>query len=265
MKFTLFSTLTLVSYVLCTPFGAQDIVSRGNTKLGSLKLPGFITPRIGVTVVKKGKSSSSSRVSRRGTNNYQGLTIAMEHVAEDIKDKCNDIGVYLEDAKQGTISGFQAAQNGVKTMNTIRAVLFGTVSGLDNTSKGVLTQEERQQLVDHLYTITSKFYGSTKDYIDILGGSSGGRSFSRAAHMLSDMLESVVFIDPSIVPDMSNKLASIFPAGFGDNDDNLLDLIMNPITSYLSSVKTDQSQDSVTTQCAGPDTSCYGGLNEELK
>ncbi|KAF5663516.1 hypothetical protein FHETE_7463 [Fusarium heterosporum] len=263
MKFTLFSTLALVSCILSTPISAKDIVSRGNVKLGSLKLPGFVTPRIGVTVVKKGKSSSSSRV-RRATTNY-GLATAMEHVAEDIKDRCNDIGVYLEDAKQGTVSGYQAAQNGVKMMNNIRAVLFGTISGLESTPKTVLTQEERQQLIDHLYTITSKFYGTTKDYIETLGGSSGGRSFSRAAHMLSDMLESVVFIDPSVVPDMSNKLSSIFPAGLGENDDNLIDLIMNPVTSYLTSVKTGQGYDSVTTQCAGPDTSCYSGLKEELK
>ncbi|KAM0345728.1 hypothetical protein ACHAPU_006081 [Fusarium lateritium] len=263
MKFTLFSTLTLVSYVLSTPTGVKDIASRGNANLNAHGLPGFVTPRIGVTVAK-GPSSGSRRV-RRATTNYQGVAIAMEQVAEDIKDKCNDIGIYLESAREGTMSSFQAVKNGVNTMDTIRAVLFGTISGLDSTSKAVLTQEERQQLIDHLYTITSKFYGTTKEYIETLGGSSGGRSLSRAAHMLSDMLESVVAIDPSIIPDMANKLTPIFPAGLGENDDNLIDLIMDPVTSFVSSIKTDHSHDSVTTQCAGPDTSCYHDLNEELR
>jgi hypothetical protein len=148
----------------------------------------------------------------------------------------------------------QAARTGLNMMDNIRAIFFGTVSGLDDTSN-----------VDLLYTINSYFYTTTKDFVDTLGGVSGGRSLSRAAHMLAEMLESIATVYPSAASDMSSNLAPIFPAELGQNDDDLLDLIMGPVVSFLASVKTVNIDDSKTTECSVSDMDCSGDPNEDLR
>jgi hypothetical protein len=150
-------------------------------------------------------------------------------------------------------------------MDNIRVVLFGTVSGLDDTSNADLTQVERKELTEYLYTITSEIYKATKDYVDALGGASGGRTLSRAAHMLTEMLESIASIYPSTVSDISSKLAPIFPVELGQNDDDLLDLIMGPMASFLSSIKTIHIDDSKTTKCSVSDMDCSSDFNEDLR
>jgi hypothetical protein len=159
----------------------------------------------------------------------------------------------------------QAARTGLNMMDNIRAIFFGTVSGLDDTSNVDLTQEERKKLIEYLYTINSYFYTTTKDFVDTLGGVSGGRSLSRAAHMLAEMLESIATVYPSAASDMSSNLAPIFPAELGQNDDDLLDLIMGPVVSFLASVKTVNIDDSKTTECSVSDMDCSGDPNEDLR
>jgi hypothetical protein len=158
----------------------------------------------------------------------------------------------------------QAVQTGVSMMDNIRVILVGTVSGLDGANAD-LTQEERKELTEHLYTITSDFYKTTKDYVDTLGGASGGRSLSRAAHMLAEMLKSIATVYPSTIAEMSSKLAPIFPAELGQNDDDLLDLIMGPVVSFLTSIKTVHVDDSKTTECSVSDMDCSSDPNEDLR
>jgi hypothetical protein len=112
MKFTLFSTLTLVSYVLSAPAVEKDIAARDKTNLDArrlpLPLPAYALPRIGVTVTSKGKAitvttkaksstkgeSSNKCICRRSgsINSHESLVIGMERVAEGIKARCDDIG-----------------------------------------------------------------------------------------------------------------------------------------------------------------------------
>lgn len=97
MKFTLFSTLTLVNYVLSAPAVDNDIATRDEAKLNArrlpLPLPAYALPRIGVTVTSKGKSSTKC-ICRRSSaiNRHENLVIGMGRVAEVIKARCNDIG-----------------------------------------------------------------------------------------------------------------------------------------------------------------------------
>lgn len=158
----------------------------------------------------------------------------------------------------------QAVQTGVNMMDNIRVMLFGTVSNLGDTNAD-LTQGERKELVEYLYTINSYFYKATKDFIDTLGGSSGGRSLSRAGHMLAEMLESIATAYPSAASDMSIKLAPIFPAELGQNDDDLLDLVMGPVVSFLTSIKAVPVDDSKTAECSISEMDCSDDLNEDLR
>lgn len=150
-------------------------------------------------------------------------------------------------------------------MDNIRVMLFGTVSNLGDTSNADLTQGERKELIEFLYTINSYFYKTTKDFIDTLGGSSGGRSLSRAGHMLAEMLESIATAYPSAASDMSIKLAPIFPAELGQNDDDLLDLVMGPVVSFLTSIKAVPVDDSKTAECSISEMDCSDDLNEDLR
>ncbi|KAH7252653.1 hypothetical protein BKA59DRAFT_510749 [Fusarium tricinctum] len=279
MKFTLFSTLTLVSYVLSAPAVEKDIAVRDKANLGArrlpLPLPAYALPRIGVTVtsnakaitaITKGKSSNKCICRRSSSiNRHESLVTGMGRVADVIKARCNDIESALEATRRGTMTNAQAARTGLNMMDNIRAIFFGTVSGLDDTSNVDLTQEERKKLIEYLYTINSYFYTTTKDFVDTLGGVSGGRSLSRAAHMLAEMLESIATVYPSAASDMSSNLAPIFPAELGQNDDDLLDLIMGPVVSFLASVKTVNIDDSKTTECSVSDMDCSGDPNEDLR
>ncbi|KAM0242220.1 hypothetical protein ACHAP5_007307 [Fusarium lateritium] len=291
MKFTLFSALTLVSYVLSAPAVEKDIAPRDKTNLDarrlSLPLPAYALPRIGVTVASKGKTitvttkekssakgksstkakSSNKCICRRSgsINSHESLVIGMGRVAEGIKARCNDIETALEATRRGTMTNSQAVQKGVSMMDNIRVMLFGTVSGLDDASNADLSAEERKELLEYLYSINSDFYKTTKDYVDTLGGASGGRSLSRAAHMLAEMLESIATGYPSAIADMSSNLTPIFPAELGQNDDDLLDLIMGPVVSFLASVKTVHVDDSMTTECSVSDMDCSSDPNEELR
>ncbi|CAJ0553285.1 Ff.00g117970.m01.CDS01 [Fusarium sp. VM40] len=270
MKFTLFSTLTLVNYVLSAPAVDNDIATRDEAKLNArrlpLPLPAYALPRIGVTVTSKGKSSTKC-ICRRSSaiNRHENLVIGMGRVAEVIKARCNDIESALEATRGGTMTSDQAVQTGVNMMDNIRVMLFGTVSGLGDASNPDLAQEERKELIEYLYTINSYFYKTTKDFIDTLGGASGGRSLSRAGHMLAEMLESIATTYPSAASDMGSKLAPIFPAELGQNDDDLLDLVMGPVVSFLTSIKTVPVDDSKTAECSISEMDCSGDLNEDLR
>jgi hypothetical protein len=106
MKFTLFSTLTLVSYVLSAPAVEKDIAVRDKANLGArrlpLPLPAYALPRIGVTVtsnakaitaITKGKSSNKGICRRSSSiNRHESLVTGMGRVADVIKARCNDIG-----------------------------------------------------------------------------------------------------------------------------------------------------------------------------
>jgi hypothetical protein len=159
----------------------------------------------------------------------------------------------------------QAVKTGLSMMDNIRVMLFETVSGLDDTSNADLATEERKKLMEHLYSITSDFYKTTKDYVDTLGGASGGRSLSRAAHMLAEMLESIATVYPSAIADMRSMLAPIFPAELGQNDDDLLDLIMSPVASFLASIKTVHVDDSKATECSVSEMDCSSDPEEDLR
>jgi hypothetical protein len=138
-------------------------------------------------------------------------------------------------------------------MDIIRTLLSKTVSRLDNASKMDFTPQERQRLMDDVYTITKVFFDTTKDYVETLGGASGGRSLSRAAHMLTDVLDSIITIDSDVASDMSRKLTPIF-SGIG-NEEELLSVIVSSVTSFLSSIKVEP--------CSGSD--CSSDQNEELR
>lgn len=138
-------------------------------------------------------------------------------------------------------------------MDIIRTLLSKTVSRLDNAPKMDLTSKERQQLIDDVYIITNVFFHTTKDYVKTLGGAEGGRSLSRAAHMLTDVLDSIVTIDSDVASDMSRKLTPIF-SGVGDEEE-LLSVIVSSVRDFLSSIKVEP--------CSGSD--CSSDQNEELR
>lgn len=147
----------------------------------------------------------------------------------------------------------------VRTMNNIRTLLSKTVSQLDTTPNMAFTQEERQNLIGDLQIITSEFFKITEDYINTLGGASGGRSLSRTAHALTDVLESIAAIDATVASDMSRKLITVFSGRVADDDD-LLNIIISPVTSFLSSIKLDEAP---ATTCSTED--CISDQHEELR
>lgn len=95
MKFTLFSILTLVNYVLSAPAVDNDIAPRDEAKLDArrltLPLPAYALPRIGVTVTSKGSTKCICRRSS-AISRHESLVIGMGRVAEVIKTRCNGIG-----------------------------------------------------------------------------------------------------------------------------------------------------------------------------
>ncbi|KAH6949592.1 hypothetical protein DER45DRAFT_513251 [Fusarium avenaceum] len=285
MKFTLLFILTIVSHVLSAPAVEKDIAARDKANLRTRRLPLPLLANtlscIGITitsmdkaipVIPKAKSttkrtSSNTCMFRRtgSINSHESLVIGMRRVAERIKARCDGIGSALEATRKGTMTNAQAVRTGLSMMDNIQVVLFVTVSGLEDTSNADLTQVEREELTECLYTIITEFYKATKDYVDTLGGASGGRTLSRAAHMLSKMLESIASVYPSAVSDISSNLAPIFPIELGQNDDNLLDLIIGPVASFLSSIKTIHIDDSKPTECSVSDIDCSSDFNEELR
>lgn len=145
-------------------------------------------------------------------------------------------------------------------MNHIRTLLSNTVSYLDNTPNMEFTQEERQRIAKDVYIITSEFFKTTKDYVETLGGASGGRSLSRAAHMLTDMLDNIVSVDPEVSFELSHRLTPIFSGKVGRDEDDLLDVVMGSVTRFLSSIKVEASA----TAYSGSED-CSSNQNEELR
>jgi hypothetical protein len=146
-------------------------------------------------------------------------------------------------------------------MNNIRTLLSKTVSNLDTTPIMDFNQEERRKLIDDVYIVTSEFFKTTKDYVETLGGASGGRSLSRAAHMLTDVLDSITAIDSKLASDMSRKLTPIFPGNVDGDEDDLLNVVVSSVTSFLSSIKLDEAP---ATTCSSSQD-CSSDQNEELR
>ncbi|KAJ4268953.1 hypothetical protein NW762_003024 [Fusarium torreyae] len=246
MKFTLLFGAALMSYALAAPLEKNTIASRDESHIEARRLPADAISRIGLTVPSDAPKLRKNPRARRSylrhpINNPDDLSNLMERVADAIKIKSDGINMALNDARTGKKSRKQAAHTAVRMIHNIRGTLFNTVSGLRGTPNMDMSQEERQQLLEHLYTITHEVYEATKLYVDELGSASGGRSLSRASHMLANMLGCIVAIDPDIAPDMDSALTPIFPDGVSHDDTQraggLLDGVMDSVTSFLSSIK----------------------------
>nr|CEG05242.1 unnamed protein product [Fusarium clavum] len=242
MKFSTLLIASLSSTALAIPIA----ISRA--------LPLDFTPRVGVTIPKASKNvprAVSDRL-RRASLNHDSVIKLMDFVTVRVQTECNDIHTAVEAVKfEGLVH--EATVATVRSMDMIRTLLSKTVSRLDNASKMDFTPKQRQHLIEDVYTITKVFFDTTKDYVETLGGSSGGRSLSRAAHMLTDVLDSIITIDSDIASDMSRKLTPIF-SGIG-NEEELLSVIVSSVTSFLSSIKVEP--------CSGSD--CSSDQNEELR
>ncbi|KAM0388379.1 hypothetical protein FCULG_00008901 [Fusarium culmorum] len=256
MKFSTVFTATLASYTLASPIiinspDAITISNRGSSQ--------DFAPRIGVTlpaVSKKVPPTVSDRI-RRSSKTHDSVLKLMDFVATRVRADCQDINTSIMAVKYEGLKDV-AVVTTVRTMNNIRTLLSKTVSQLDTTPNMVFTQEERQKLISDLHIFASEFFKTTEDYINTLGGASGGRSLSRTAHALTDVLESITVIDATVASDMSRKLTPIF-SGRLDDDDDLLNVVVSPVTSFLSSIKLDD----VTTACSTED--CVSDQNEELR
>ncbi|KAM0546433.1 hypothetical protein ACHAPJ_010900 [Fusarium lateritium] len=273
MKFTLLFGAALMSCALAAPLEKNTIISRDETTIEARRLPADAIPRIGITVPSDASSSRKNPRARRShlrhpINNPDDLINLMDRVADAIKAKSDGISTALNDARAGKKPKNQAAPTAVRMVHNIRGTLFNTVSGLRGTPNMDMSQEERQQLVEHLYTITHEVYEATRSYVDELGSASGGRSLSRASHMLANMLGRIVAIDPNIVPDMNRALTPIFPGGVSHDEmqrtGELLDGVMDSVTSFLSSVKVNDFDDdsSQTNEWNGADPNPHSSTNE---
>jgi hypothetical protein len=251
MKFYTVFTAALASYTLASPI----ITTSDSTTISNRGLSQEFAPRIGVTLPtgsKKVPRALSDRI-RRTSKNHDSVIKLMDFVATRVRDECRDINVAIKAVKfEGLKDG--AVATTVRTMNTIRTLLSKTVSQLDTTPNMVFTKEERLKIINDVQIVTSEFFKTIKDYIDTLGGSSGGRSISRAAQMLTDVLESIVAVDAELASDMNRKLTPIF-SGVGDDDEDLLNVVMSSITSFVSSIKP--------ATCSTKD--CSSNQNEELR
>ncbi|KAM0498476.1 hypothetical protein ACHAP8_006098 [Fusarium lateritium] len=252
MKFDTVFTAALASYTLASPI---IITSQTNTP-SNRGISQEFAPLIGVVL-----PSSSKKVPRaipdhirRTSKNHDSVIKLMDFVTKRVRTECQDINVAVKAVKFEGLKN-EAIATTVHTMNTIRTLLSKSVSQLHTTLNMVFTQEERRNLIDDVHIITSEFFKTTQDYIETLGGASGGRSLSRAAHMLTDVLESIVAIDAGIASDMSRKLTPIF-SEVGDDDEDLLNVVVSSITSFLSSIKP-------ATTCSTED--CFSDQNEELR
>ncbi|CEI38502.1 hypothetical protein FVEN_g11689 [Fusarium venenatum] len=252
MKFSTVFTAALASYTLALPI----IITPDSTTVSNRGISQEFTPRIGVTLPtgsKKVPRAISGRI-RRASKNHDSVIKLMDFVTTRARTECQDINVAVSAVKFEGLKN-EAITTTVDTMNTIRTLLSETVSQLDTTPNMVFTQEERRNLIDDVHIITSEFFKATQDYIETLGGASGGRSLSRAAHMLTDVLESIVSIDAGIASDMSRKLKPIF-SEVGDDDEDLLNVVMSSVMSFVSSIET-------ATTCGTED--CLSDQNEELR
>ncbi|KAF4948241.1 hypothetical protein FSARC_13787 [Fusarium sarcochroum] len=270
MKFTLLLGAALVSCGLAVPLEKSTIPSRDESTIEDRQLLAHAIPHIDITVQSDAPSSREDARARQGrlqrTINSPGDLISlMDLVADAIKAKSDGISTALNDARAGKKSKYQAAHAAVRMVHNIRATLSGTVSGLYETPNMDMSQEERQQLLEHLYTITHEVYQATKSYVDELGSASGGRSLSRASHMLADMLDCIVTIDPDIVPDVDRALTPIFPGGV--SHDELLNGVMSSMASFLSSIKVNDvdNDSSETSNWNGADPSPYSSTSECAK
>ncbi|KAJ4004117.1 hypothetical protein NW752_010805 [Fusarium irregulare] len=241
MKFSTLLVASLTSTTLAIP-----IISRA--------LPLDFTPRVGVTIPKASKNvprAVSDRLQRASVHHDDVLKL-MDFVAVRVQTECNDIHTAVKAAQFEGLT-YEATVATVRSMDIIRTLLSKAVSRLDNASKMDFTPKERQQLIDDIYIITNVFFDTTKDYVKTLGGAEGGRSLSRAAHMLTDVLDSIVTIDSNIASDMSRKLTPVF-SDVGDEEE-LLSVIVSSVRDFLSSIKVEP--------CSGSD--CSSDQNEELR
>ncbi|KAF4456066.1 hypothetical protein F53441_1787 [Fusarium austroafricanum] len=258
MKFTIFLTATLLSYVLAAPVSKNAIISRDET-LEARRLSDHATPRIGVTVVPTKEPSDR----KRSVNNHDYLVTLMRRVAKQTKAKCGDINTAVAATNRGSASRTKTptanvAHITVRRMNNMRALLSQTVSILDDTPSQDITPENRQQLLSSLYTITKELHDTIKDYINTTDGATGARSMSRSVHMLTDLLSSIVTVDPDIASEMSLKLTPIFGEVTHDEGD-LPGFVTSSVTEFLSSIETKDDSG-----CNGSED-CFNNLNEDLK
>ncbi|CAG1974947.1 unnamed protein product [Fusarium graminearum] len=257
MKFSRVFTATLASYTLASPIiiNSPDAITISNRVLSQ-----DFAPHIGVTLPagsKKVPRAVSDRI-RRTSKNHDSALKLMDFVATRVRAACQDINTAIMAVKYEGLKDV-AVVTTVRTMNNIRTLLSKTVSQLDTTPNMVFTQEERQNLIGDLQIITSEFFKTTEDYINTLGGASGGRSLSRTAHALTDVLESIAAIDATVASDMSRKLITVFSGRVADDDD-LLNIVVSPVTSFLSSIKLGEAP---ATTCSTED--CISDQHEELR
>lgn len=276
MKFPTLLNAMLASYTLASPTivnspEANTLLTRG---LSTESTPGIdVTLPAGPEKVQRELSDGM----RRASKDHDSVLKFMDFIAARVRAECQDISKYkavailyafvhqrfpdtaVEAAKYEGLKS-EAVVAAVHTMNNIRTLLSKTVSQLDTTPNMVFTQEERRKLIDGLYIITGEFVKTTKGYIDTFGGATGGRSLSRAAHMLTDVLDNVATIDTGVASDMSRKLIPVFSGVDGD-DGKLLNVVVSPVTSFLSSIKLDKAP---TAACSGS-KDCFSNRGEELR
>ncbi|KAF5021302.1 hypothetical protein F66182_6700 [Fusarium sp. NRRL 66182] len=242
MKFTL---LLAAAYMSCTL--AAPITDKG-AHVEDGKLPPFRMPRVGVTTPATTKHSSNADTksrTKRAVDGADDLVNMMGRVAGKIKTRCDGVNTALGAVMMGNMSKTRAVLVSTRLVDKIRAVLSEAVSGLHSMPNMVLTHAEHQEIAFHIYTITHELYEVNREHIETLDGS-GGRCLSRTAHMLADVLENLVGIDPDVAPYMVYALAPIFPIdsnGEIEHDDGLLDVVMSSVTSFLSNNKVDNDDD----------------------
>ncbi|RGP62109.1 hypothetical protein FLONG3_10336 [Fusarium longipes] len=257
MKFATVLTATLASYALTSPIVVTPSVAK---TLSARGLPAEFTPHIGVTIPsgsKKIPRALSDRI-RRVSGDQDSVLKLMDFVVGRVRAECDDINTSIKAVKFEGLRD-EAVAITVRTMNNIRTLLSKTVSNLDTTPDMTLTQEERRKLVDDVYTITNELFSTTQDYVETLGGAAGGRSLSRTAHMLTDVLDSITTIDKEVASELSRKLTPIFSGITGRDEDDLLNVIVSPVTSFLSSIKLDEAPATTCSQ------DCSRNQNEDLK
>jgi hypothetical protein len=274
MKLAIFLTVTLFTGVLAAPV-FKTVTVRDET-LEARRLLDYATPRIGVTAATS-KKEPASRVKRSISRKSLNLVSLVDRVAGKIKNRCDDIGtnnmptftvplliIITESAVEATqnekLSKDKAVHKVVRKMNSIRATLSRTVSILDRTPTLDLTQEDSQNLIRHVYTITKELHNTVKDSVNTLGGT-GARSMSRATHMFADVLSNIVTINPDITSDIYHKLRPIFSDMVPTDEDDLQAFIMSSVTEFLSSIKPDDLDSD--TVCSSGD--CFNSPKEDLR
>ncbi|KAH7267721.1 uncharacterized protein BKA55DRAFT_733930 [Fusarium redolens] len=257
MKLEIFLTVTLFTGVLAAPV-FKTVTVRDET-LEARRLLDYATPRIGVTAATS-KKEPASRVKRSISRKSLNLVSLVDRVAGKIKNRCDDIESAVEATQNEKLSKDKAVHKVVRKMNSIRATLSRTVSILDRTPTLDLTQEDSQNLIRHVYTITKELHNTVKDSVNTLGGT-GARSMSRATHMFADVLSNIVTINPDITSDIYHKLKPIFSDMVPTDEDDLQAFIMSSVTEFLSSIKPDDLDSD--TACSSGD--CFNSPKEDLR